>query len=210
MSKRKKLVSIFICFLLLQILLTECATNERHEYIISDFHMSDFSISQSLESWTRYNIEDDSIDADNYYGFSIELIPDIINTVDISQLSLPLIQNAYATAKSTEEYELLNEMKGISILTIFNFDSLHPANSNIEDLFNIYDWTLNDSIVSLEEGFIPYYEDYNGKQKAYDGANIKMLLAAIAQNSNKMQFEVQIHFVDNTTLVRETPVIWQK
>lgn len=210
MTKFKRLAGIFACLLLLQILLSECDTHERYEYIVSDFQMTDYAFSQAIEPWINYKIEDDSIDANSYYGFSVELITDIINTVDISQLRIPWIQHAYATAKSTEDYVLMNEMKEISIITKFDFDSLHPAHSNIEDLFNIYDWTLNDSIISLEEGFIPYYEDYNGRQNPYYRTDLKVLLTSIPQNSNKMQFEVQIHFADNTTLVRETPLIWQK
>lgn len=210
MAKFKKLAGIFFCFLLLQVVLTECDTHERHEYIVSDFQMTDYAFSQAIEPWIKYSIEDDSIDANSYYGFSVELVTEIIHTVDISQLRMPWIQHAYATAKSTEDYVLMNEMKEISILTKFDFDSLHPANSNIEDLFNIYQWTLNDSVISLEEGFIPYYEDDQGRQNPYYGADIKILLTSGPQDSNKMQFEVQIHFVDHTTLKRETPIIWQK
>lgn len=209
MTKFKKLIIIFSVLLSLQILFTECATHVQHEYHITDFQLTDYAFSQAEEPWINYPLEEDAIDANSYYGFKLDLIPEIVNTVDVSQLNIQLIQNSYATAKSTEEYVLINEMKSISIITKYDFDSLHPANSDMLNLFNIYQWAVNDTLVSLGEGFIPFYEDYKGNQNPYKKASLRTLLTKKPQGSGKMQFQVQIHFADHSVLVRETPLIWQ-
>ena len=65
MTKFKRIAGIFACLILLQILLSECDTHERYEYIVSDFQMTDYAFSQAIEPWTNYKIEDDSIDANS-------------------------------------------------------------------------------------------------------------------------------------------------
>ncbi len=204
---KRKVILTLLSFFVISLLIQCWGGKELISYKIIDFEISNKSIDSSYNISSDINNSNNILDSSYYYGMLLDFETQETGREKISQMikDFSIINKAQAFAKTITAYKLINPIDNIKINTVNDFDSLHGANTCINDYFIFSDFyryhhqsvsdSLSSSLKSYEEpfSFIPRFT---------------FLLLEKPKIDSILELKVDMYFRDLTVISKNTiPII---
>ena len=135
------------------------------------------------------------------YGIRLHLVRDKV--ADIRNPLSQFVQSAYAEYPIYYNgYFPLDSIVSIQIFTLSDFDTIHPANTEITDLFRVYQ---NYAYTIPKDYFSKISRQYSHLSDLQ--VNIDLLLMIAPSISKRQQFKIQMKLSNGKILEQETTMI---